>query len=84
MTAIIHPDSSSTWQICVQSHAGINVVGTRLFKITEKQRQENRVELPTLEVRGLDRDTAEIRCREWNLFLKVQSQLRSRAGIAGE
>ena len=76
LQTVIHPDSFSTWKICVQSNAGINPVGTRLFKLTEKQRQENRVELPSLECGGLTREVAEQRCKEWNLFLKVQETIR--------
>jgi len=38
LTALIQPDTTGL-MICVQSYAGINPVGTRLWKMTEKQRQ---------------------------------------------
>ncbi len=77
MTALIQPDGDR-WQICVQSFAGINPVGTRLYKMKDSQRQELRLEWPSLETRNLSKEDAEIRLKGWRLFLKVQSELKTK------
>ena len=75
LTAVVTP-SGPLFDVRVQSFAGLNAIGTRLYKLTERQRQEARVELPTLDTVGLTRDEADRVCREWNLFLKVQETIR--------
>jgi hypothetical protein len=75
MTALLQPDGDQ-WQVCVSTHAGINPIGARLYKITEKQRQQHRVELPSLETRNLSREEADLRLKEWTLFLTLQDKIK--------
>lgn len=77
MTTLIQPDTHGL-QICVSTHAGINPVGTRLFKIKESQRQEHRIVLPSLETRNLSQEDAELRLKEWTVFLKLQEKIKSK------
>lgn len=76
MTTLIQPDATGL-QICVSTHAGVNPVGTRLFKLTEKQRQQHRVHWPSLETRNLSPEDAETRLKEWRHFLTIQDKIKA-------
>lgn len=76
MTTLIQTDAPGL-QICVSTYAGINPVGTRLFKLTEKQRQQHHVQWPSLETRNLSPDDAEIRLKEWRHFLTIQDKIKA-------